>query len=150
MKSNHISKWIICTDPTTTEGCGFDLKKFLRKPWWWCTWAYPSSLIYIVRVQGAGRGGVLQPHPTTSCSTSRYGMILKFVPEIPFVKWWQLVMTSATGSRDWYVIYRLEADFWWFLRYWKWLYQSSFIKDTYFGKFKSLIMSLAWETKKLL
>ena len=108
----------------------------------------PWSIPLFINIYSKGTGSGLQPHPT-SCSTSRYGMILKFVPEIPFVKWWQLVMTSATGSRDWCVIYRPEADFWWFLRYWKWLYQSSFIKDTYFGKFKSLIMSLAWETKKL-
>ena len=68
VKSNHISKWVVCTDPTTTEECDFDLKKFVRKVWWWCMWdlptlgAYPSSLIYIVRVQG----GFYNPTPLVS------------------------------------------------------------------------------------
>ena len=63
------------------------------------------------------------------------------------MKWWQLT-TSLTGSGDWCAVYWPETEFWWLHQNWKWHYQStSFVKNSYFGKFQALIMSLTWETK---
>ena len=111
--------------------------------------ANPSSVHLFSTTESVQWGeGVRLPLP--GISPSRCRMNLKFVPWLPLVNWCWLV-TSFTRSHDSCVIYRSETKFDDMIKNWKWLYEStSFIKETYFGKFQGLVICSTWETKKLL
>ena len=70
-----------------------------------CTW--PNDLFWNVFSDVSDQFfGILEW--LLNISSSWLSMNVRFIPGIPLVKWWRLMM-SLTGTRDWCIIYRPQS-----------------------------------------